>query len=374
MSTTAYIALDVHKSKIVAGVSFKAGSGEIIGEYANTRSGLNHLIKRMKSFLAEYEDLRICYEAGPCGYEVKRYLEKSGFSCEIIAPSLIPVKSGDRIKTDKRDALKLSRLFRAGELTVIAVPTELQESVRDLVRCREDISRALMAARQKANHFLIRHGYFYEGRNWTKGYFTWMKKLKFENCYLKETLSQYLNQIEHLYFQIEDIDRELAKIAETDEYKLKVDALKAYRGINTLSAMVLLTEVVTFSRFRNARELMSYLGIVPSEYSSAGMIRKGSLTKCGNKRVRRILIEAAWHNRHDAKVTYPMKVNFSKIDPELRNPPLKALTRLHKRYYHLIFKGKPKPKVAAAVARELAGFIWHSMIIVEARRNNNQAA
>ncbi|MBP7583714.1 MAG: IS110 family transposase [Spirochaetes bacterium] len=371
MNNNAYVALDVHKNTIVAAISPKAGESTILGDYTNSKSGLKQLLSRLSKLSSDYEEIRICYEAGPCGYEVKRILEKNKYPCEIIAPSLIPQRAGDRIKTDKRDALKLARLYRAGELTAIAVPTELQESVRDLVRCREDISRALLAARQKANHFLIRHGCFYEGRNWTKGYFAWMKGIEFENRYLKETLNQYITHIEHLYFQLEDIDREMAKIAESDEYKTKVDALKAYRGINTLSAMVLITEVVSFRRFGKARELMSYIGIVPSEYSSGGTIKKGALTKCGNKRVRRILVEAAWHNRHDAKVTYPMKVNLKKIDAELRNPPLKALKRLNKRYYHLIFAGKPKSKAAAAVARELAGFIWHSMVIVESRLCNN---
>jgi transposase len=375
MKNVAYIALDVHKNKIVAGMSHKEGESVILGDYVNSITGLKQILKKLAIVREGYDDIRICYEAGPCGFEVKRNLEKNGYQCSIIAPSLIPQRSGDRIKTDKRDALKLARLFRAGELTEIMVPTELQESVRDLVRCREDISRALLSARQKANHFLVRHGLFYgKGRNWTKGYFTWMKKLEFENVYLKETLNQYINVIEHLSFQLDDIDREIARISETDNYKLKVDALRAYRGINTLSAMVLITEVVSFSRFSNARELMSYLGIVPSEYSSGGVVRKGALTKCGNKRARRILVEAAWHNRHEPKVTYPMKANLKKIDMELRTPPLKALVRLHKRYYHLIFAGKPKTKAATAVARELAGFVWHSMIIVESRSNINKAA
>ncbi len=374
MNTVAYIALDVHKNTIVAGISVEAGESSIIGEYANTESGIKQLLKKLKIIQGEYADIRICYEAGPCGYTIKRILEKKGFACDIIAPSLIPSKTGDRIKTDKRDTLKLARLYRAGELTSIAIPTEVQEAVRDLVRCREDISRALMAARQKTNHFLIRHGYTYDGRNWTKGYFTWIKKLDLGNRYLQETLNQYIYHIEHLYFQIDDIDREIEKIAETDEYKLKVDALRAYRGISTLSAMVIITEVVSFSRFSNARDLMSYLGMVPSEYSSGGVIKKGALTKCGNKRVRRILVEAAWHNRHQPRVTYPMRAQFKKIDAELRMPPLKALKRLHKRYYHLIFAGKAKSKVAAAVARELSGFIWHTMIIIESRINNSQAA
>ncbi len=201
-----------------------------------------------------------------------------------------------------------------------------------------------------------------------------MKKLVFNDKHLTETLNQYISHIEHLRFQLNDIDREIEQIAESDEYKLKVDALRAYRGINTLTAMVLITEVISFRRFGNASDLMSYLGMVPSEFSSGNVIKKGALTKTGNKRVRKILVEAAWHNRHQPRVTYPMKKHLNKIDAELRNPPLKALARLHKRYYHLIFAGKPKSKVAAAVARELVGFIWHSMIIIEMRLNTNQAA
>lgn len=373
MKSMAYVALDVHKNTIVAGVSKNAGESEIMGEYTNLTSGLKQLMKSLGKLSNEF-DVCICYEAGPCGYEVKRILEKNSFSCDVIAPSLIPQKTGSRIKTDKRDALKLARLYRAGELTAITVPTEHQEAVRDLVRCREDVSRALQRARQQANHFLLRHGFSFDDHNWTKSHFIWIKKLKFENKFLDETMNKYINLIEHLSFQLDDIDREIAQIGETEEYKQKVDALRAFRGISTLSAMILLTEVISFRRFKNAKELMSYLGLVPSEFSSAGMIKKGSLTKTGNKRVRRILVEAAWHNRHKPRVTYAMKANLNKVDPELRTPPMKALVRLHKRYYHLIFSGKSKSKAAAAVARELVGFIWHSMVIVESRLCDHEAA
>lgn len=359
-----YIGLDVHKKNIVMSESREAGESQVTGEYPNTESGINKFISRLKKLSEEYE-LQICYEAGPCGYSLRRILAGKGYTCEIIAPSLIPIASGNKIKTDKRDANKIARLFRAGELSFIEVPDEDKESVRDLVRCREDIMTDLKRAKQRLNHFLIRHGYTYPNSNWTEGHRKWIQQIEFTNSNLTNVLSYYMNEINYLFMQLEDIDKEIEKIASSCDYRDKVQALRAYRGIGTLTAMIIIAEVIDFSRFTNPRELMAYLGMVPSEYSSGTTIKKGSITKCGNKRVRRALVEAAHHYRHRPIVTEKMKKDLEKVKPELRIPPIKALKRLNKKYYHLIYKGKKTQTTVVAVARELVGFIWDSMVLIE---------
>lgn len=364
MGKVNYIGLDVHKKNIVMGESREIGESSITGEYPNTDSGIKKFLQKLNKLSEGYE-IKICYEAGPCGYALKRILESKGFNCDIAAPSLIPVVSGNKIKTDKRDAMKLARLFRAGELSFIEVPDEEKESVRDLVRCRDDIMTDLKKVKQRLNHFLIRHGYLYQGSNWTKRHFKWIQELEISNQNLQNVLSHYANEIEFLQIQVDDIDRDIQKIAETEAYREKVKALCAYRGIGTLTAMIIISEVIDFSRFTNPRELMAYLGMVPSEYSSGQTVRRGSITKCGNKRVRHALIEAAHHYRHRAVITAKMKNDLENTKSEFRIAPIKALKRLHKKYYHMILKGKKKQTTVVAVARELIGFIWHSMILVE---------
>ncbi len=373
MNKITYVALDVHKKNIVMAASKKSGSSEFAGDFLNTDAGVKKFIKKLKK-ISEESEVEICYEAGPCGYALKRILNKHGYKCEVAAPSLIPTKSGDRIKTDKRDAKKLARLFRANELTFISVPNEDQESIRDFVRCREDLMTDLKKVKQRLNHFLIRHGYHYSGTNWTKGHLAWVKGINFENNRLKLTLSQYVNQMEYLSIQLSDMDNAIEEIASTDEYRERVNALCAFKGIRTLSAMILISEIIDFSRFNDPRDLMAYLGMVPSEYSSGGKIKKGSITKCGNTRARRVLIESAHHSRHKPVIGATMKQDLEMVDSDLRIAPVKALNRLHKRYYHFIFKGKPIQVAVVAVARELIGFLWHNMIIVEGRSDGLENA
>lgn len=369
MKNLNYIGLDVHKNSIMMAESKEAGKANIVAEYPNTDPGVKKLVKKLKAFSEEYE-VRICYEAGPCGYALKRILDKHSFVCEIAAPSLIPVQTGNKIKNDKRDAKKLARYYRAGELTFISVPDEDKEALRDLVRCRDDVMIDLKRAKQRLNHFLIRHGFHYQGSNWTEGHQKWMTQLEFGNAYLDQTFYYYSNEVEFLKMQLKDMDKEIELIAETEEYREKVKALCAFRGIAVLTAMIILSEVIDFSRFSNPRELMAYLGIVPSEYSSGNTIKKGAITKCGNRRVRRALVEAAHHYRHNPVITVHMKRKLEATEPELRQAPLKALKRLHKRYYHFIFKGKVTQIAVVAVARELTGFLWHNMIILEGKETS----
>lgn len=362
MENISYVAMDVHKESIVMGESREKGKAEIIGEYPNTDSGIKKMLKKL-GVISKTATLKICYEAGPCGYALKRILDTHEYICEIVAPSLIPIKSGDRIKTDKRDAIKLARLYRAGELSFIVVPDEQKEAVRDLVRCRDDIMNGVRKLKQQTNHFLIRHGFHYEaGDNWTQGYRTWLKNINFNNSLLQHTRDMYMNSLSMFELQLRDIDKKIEEISRTEEYKDTVTILCAFRGIATLTAMIIISEIVDFERFSNPKELMAYLGVVPREYSSGGSISKGSITKCGNKRVRRALIETSWHYAKNPAITKRMQKDLLKIPAELRTIPIKALKRLNKKYWHLLHKGKAKQKAVVAVSRELIGFIWHSMV------------
>ena len=358
------IGLDVHKKNIVMGESHEPGEARITGEFTNTDSGIKKLLKKLDKLSEEFE-IKICYEAGPCGYALKRILDSKGYSCEIIAPSLIPVAKGNKIKTDKRDAKKLARLFRAGELTFIQVPDEEKESVRDLVRCRDDVMSDVKRAKQRLNHFLIRHGYHYSGSNWTQGHLKWIQKLELPDKNMQNVLMYYSNEIEFLEMQLNELDKEIHGIAKTEEYSEKVKALCAYKGIGVLTAMIIISEVIDFSRFSNPRELMAYLGMVPSEYSSGQSVTKGPITKCGNKRVRRALVEAAHHYRHHPKITKTMRKDLENTKSPFRVAPVKALKRLNKKYYSMVYRGKKVQTAAVAVGRELIGFIWHSMILIE---------
>ena len=369
MKNINYIAMDVHKEKIVVAESRKKGYSEFIGEYLNTDSSIKKMMKTIKKTNQDNE-IKICYEAGPCGYAVKRILDKNGFKCEIVAPSLIPTKSGNRIKTDRRDAKKLARYYRAEELTMVHVPNKEQEAVRDLVRCRDDLSQDIRRFKQRIGHFLLRHGLVYPGKsNWTEMYKTWIKRIKFENEELQTTLKQYMNTLELLEIQIKDLTEKMLQIAQTEIYKEKVDALIAYKGIGVLTAMIIITEVVDFRRFRSPKELMSYLGLVPSEHSSGTTKSRGQITKCGNIRVRKALVESAWHYPAKPLISKTMKMNLEAIPTEFRQSPLKAVNRLNKRFYHLIYKGKSRQKAIIAIARELSGFIWSTLIKIEGEKN-----
>jgi len=359
-----HVGMDVHKKNIVVAESSELGKGRFVGEYENTDGGLKKLMKQLKAMKKESE-IKICYEAGPCGYALKRIFDKQGFVCEIVAPSLIPVKSGSRVKTDKRDAIKLATLYGANQLTFVSVPDEQKEAVRDLIRCREDLKSDIKRVKQRLNQFLLRRGYTYPGSNWTLSHMAWVRKIEFDDPCVRKTCEQYINQKELLEVQLAELDKEIEAIAQTDEYKDKVTALCAFKGIGLLSAMIILSEVVSFSRFQKAEELMSYLGMVPSEYSSGGHVSKGAITKTGNTRARRALIEAAWHYRHPAVITQRMRKSLEVIDAPLRLPPTKGLKRLNKKYHHLLFKGKMPQKAIVAVARELSGFIWDSMVTLE---------
>jgi len=373
MNKINYIAMDVHKNSIVVAESSSAGVSKIIGTYKNTESGLKILIKMIKKRQGNGE-CHVCYEAGPCGYSVKRVLERSGVYCDIVAPSLIPVQGGNRIKTDQRDAKKLARYYRAGELTMVYAPTEEQEAVRDLVRCREDIREDVRRYKQRIGHFLLRRGNIYSGKcNWTGLYYDWIRGLSFEHKSDQSTLNHYMNNLALLELDLKSIDSEIVKIAKTDPYREKVAALTAFRGIAEFTAMVIITEVIDFRRFKSPKMLMAFLGLVPTEYSSGGKEQKGSITKCGNSQVRKAMIESSWHYLKNPQIPLAMKKNLSQIPDDQRVGPITALKRLHKRYFYFVFKGKSRQKAIVSVAREFSGFIWAAMVKCELNLDREEA-
>jgi transposase len=356
---TTHAGLDVHMERIVIATLKGQAREPTIVDIPNDPKVIRRTFKRLA---AEAYELRCCYEAGPCGYEVYRQLAAMGVPCEVIAPALIPVRAGDRVKTDRRDASKLARLHRAGELTAITVPTEDQEAVRDLVRARDDVRKDLTAARQRLGKFLLRHGRaFHDGQNWTLKFWTWVGGQKFERACERLTFEHYITEVKHLESRREELDREIEQVARTKPYAASVGKLTCLRGLSTLSAMALLSEIGDFRRFEHPRQLMAFVGLVPSEYSSGGKEKRGGITKTGNSHVRRILVEAGWAYRHRPATSPRAREAHLGQSARLVEYTKRAHHRLHRRYARLIGKGKKPQLAVTAVARELCGFVWGVM-------------
>jgi transposase len=351
-----HVGLDVHAERIVIASLQGSAREPIVRDIPNDPKVVRRTFQRM---LASTYALRCCYEAGPCGYELCRQLTTMGISCDVVAPSLIPVKTGDRVKTDRRDAVKLARLFRAGELTTIAVPTPDQEAVRDLVRVRDDVRKDLTRARNRLSKFLLRHGRpFRGGMNWTRRFWTWLRKQSFEREAERITFDHYVAEVEHLLERRAQLDREIQDVARSAPYSETVAKLTCLRGISTLSAMALICEIHDFRRFGSARQLMAYVGLVPSEYSSGGKEKRGGITKTGSTHARRILVEAAWSYRVPPASGSRSVAALRDQPPRVADCARRARFRLHKRYRRLIGRGK-RPQIAiTAIARELCGFVW----------------
>jgi transposase len=353
-----WIGIDDHADKwTIAHYQGTRGEPEREWELEPGESGYRKLIGWLKEMRGA---VRIVYEAGPCGYELQRRLQRSGFDCGVAAPSLTPQKPGDRIKTNRRDAQKLARTLRAGELTLITIPSARQESIRDLVRARESASKDLLRARHQLSKLLLRYGCRYrDGKPWTQRFWGWVGQIKLGEEYSREVMRQFVRVIEQRVEIVAEYDRLIESIARESEYKPLVEALSILRGIDWLTAMTILVELGDLRRFATAPQLMMAVGLVPSEYSTGDKTKRGSITKTGNAHVRRVLIEAAWHYQRYTTRPGPRIRRRRAGQPTARLYIAERCDRrLHRRFTRLTSRGKRSTVAAVAVARELAGFIW----------------
>jgi transposase len=352
-----YVGLDVHKETIAVALAAAGKRGEVreYGTIANTPTALKALASKLtKSGVA----LRFCYEAGPCGYGIQRQLSAAGHECVVVAPSLIPRKPGDRIKTDRRDAGNLAKLHRAGELTPVWVPDRAHEAVRDLVRARQAAVRALRQARQQLSGFLLRQGQHYNRPAWTLMHRRWLAGLRFAQAVHHLVLEDCIAAVEAATARRDRLEAHIAAALPDWSLAPVVCALQALRGMALVAAATLVAELGDITRFANPRQLMAYLGLVPSEHSSGATRRQGAITKAGNGSARRMLIEAAWSYRFPARISRELLLRQEGLTKPIRDTAWKAQERLCVRYRKLARAGKPPNLVIAAIARELAGFVW----------------
>jgi transposase len=353
-----FVGLDTSKLKISVAVAEDGRQGEIrfLGEIDNTPEAVRRLIHKLAS---RHGELLFCYEAGPTGYGLQRQISALGHECAVIAPSLIPKRPGERVKTNRRDALTLARLHRAGELTAIWVPDPGHEAVRELVRARETAMADLREKRQHLQSFLLRHGRIYPGRRpWTLVHARWLAKLTFEHPAQYLVLHEYRKAIEDAETRLERLNQQVAEVVATWSMAPVVEAYQALRGVGLLTAVTFVAEIGDVRRFDSPRQLMAYLGLVPCESSTGERVRRGRITKAGNPRVRRVLIEGAWTYRYPARVSRPLEVRLEGLPAIVRAIAWKAQLRLCARYRRLMAAGKRQTLVTTAIAREMAAFLW----------------
>jgi transposase len=352
------LGLDVHAETIAVAIAEPDGEVRSLGTIANRAESIRKLVKK----LGPVERLKACYEAGPTGYVLYWQLAELGVLCEVIAPTLMPVKAGDRVKTDRRDAERLARSYRSGDLTPVWVPDEGSESLRDLVRAREAAKQDQMRARHRLSKFLLRTGQRPAPgvKPWTLSYMTWVKKIHYMQAARESTLLDYLHEVEHMAERVirrEQAITEAVNLA-SPQMQQVVRGLQAMRGIAQISAVTIVAELGELSRFASARQLMGYSGAVPSENSSGKRTRRGSITKTGNAHLRRIAVEAAWSYRLRPCLGPALRKRQEGVSEQIKEIAWKAQHRLHKRYMRLLAAGKDQRKTVIAVGRELLGFIW----------------
>lgn len=373
--TTKYVGLDVSKSKIAIAV---ADDGRQEARYWGTILHTKEAVAKLMNQLRKSEDvtLEVCYEAGPTGYVLYRWLLEMDISCTVVAPSLIPKRAGDRIKTDKRDALRLAQLFRAGELVSVYVPTPEDEAFRDLVRAREDAKEDLNRHKQRLGKFLLRHQIADPKGStpWTRDYEVWLDTLKFTNDCLRLTFQEYRQEIWETKERIKRYEKELEQQSQVGVQAPLIQALQALRGVALVTAATLSSEIISISRFPSATSFMSYCGLVPSESSSGESRWQGKITKAGNAHLRRVLVESAWSYRYSPAIKKTMRQRVSELPPEIQSIAWEAQNRLHRKFRVMTRQGKIKGTITVAIARELAGFVWAIAKEIESKSQNQQAA
>lgn len=360
-----FVGLDVHAETIAVAVAEPSGEVRSLGTIRNRPEAVRRMVRK----LGPAAQLRICYEAGPCGYVLYWQLTELGAVCEVVAPTLVPVRAGDRVKTDRRDAEKLARSYRSGDLTAVWVPDAAHEALRDLVRAREAAKKDQLRARHRLQKFLLRRGLRppEKIKAWTAQHLVWAKTLRLEQPALAATLLDYITEVEHVRERIERLERAIDQAIEAAPAAIRavIEGLQALRGVARISAATIVAELGQLSRFHRPKQLMGYTGAVPSEHSSGERVRRGTITKTGNAHLRRILVEAAWSYRHRPNVGSELRRRQANASEEVKEIAWKAQHRLHYRYVRLMARGKIKQQVVTAVARELAGFVWAIGVEIE---------
>jgi transposase len=349
-----YVGLDVHKDSIVVAMATGRHPAVVVQKMVNDWV---QLLKTLEK-LGDNDRLRVCYEAGPTGYDLARRLNAAGICSIVVAPSLIPVQPGQRIKTDRRDAKRLADLHRNGQLVEVKIPETETEAMRDLERARDDAKNAERTARQQLDKFLLRHGRSWSQTKWTRLHWAWIERQELPAEALRRVLADYIRAVKEATARLERLEKDIEELVEVWTLAPLVKAFQALRGVRLITAVILAAEVGDYVRFGTPRELMAYLGLVPSEESSGQRRRQGRITRTGNGHVRRILTEAAWNYRFYPQPSRTIRKRRESLPPKIVAIAEKAEQRLSSRYRHLIQKGKSSPKAVTAVARELAGFVW----------------
>ena len=375
MSTIRFVGLDVHADTISVAVAEPNGEVRSLGVFRNRPDSVRRLVTR----LGPASQLRVCYEAGPTGYGLYWQFTALGVTCAVIAPTLVPTKAGDRVKTNRRDAEKLARCHRAGDLTPVWVPDAAHEALRDLVRAREDAKQDQLRARHRLNKFLLRHSQVPPEsikKSWTQKYMEWIKRqVHFDQPALEATLLDYVHEVEHAAERIQRLEKSIdeASCSAPPEMRAVIEALQALRGVAQITAVSLVAELGSLSRFESPRQLMGYSGLVSSEYSTGNHMQRGRITKTGNAHLRRVIVEAAWAYQYRPWVGGALRKRQQGLDQEIKDIAWKAQWRLHKRYQKLAAAGKKKPQIVTAVGRELLGFIWAIAVRIEAQQRPRAA-
>jgi transposase len=356
---TTYVGIDAHKKDLFVAMLIGQQKTPVTWQLANEPHAVRRLVRKLEREAPG--PVSAFYEAGPCGYALQRQMTTSRVSCDVIAPALIPRKPGERVKTNRRDARKLAELGRAGLLTVVQAPTPEDEAVRDLARARDDAREDLQRCRHRLGKLLLRRGRHYAGRNWTRAHRQWIATLTWTHAAERAVVDDYVLAIDHTEARLQELDVRLAEIAATEPYREPVGWLRCFRGIDTLTAMLILAELHDVRRFASAPALMAYLGLVPSEDSSGEKHRRGRITRTGNALVRRLLVETAWHYQHRPSVGAVLTRRRKGQPGRVIAIADKAQQRLCRRFRKLAAEHKPAPKIAVAIARELAGFLWAAL-------------
>jgi len=355
--STPVVAFDQHAASVVAAVLLPGQRIPALHTLAPDLPVISRFVERL-----QLPAVRCCYEAGPCGFELQRHLRARAIPCDVIAPALIPRRAGNRVKTDRRDAAQLAVLYRAGALTAIHVPTEAEEAVRDLLRCREDVGADLLRAKHRLSKFLLRHGRRCpHAKPWSKRFFEWLAVQHWPLPALEQTFVAYRRAIDDRLAQRRVIDEDLRGALTVEPLAARVARLRCFRGIDDLSALTIAAELGDPARFAAARQVMAFTGLVPSEYSSGASHRRGGITKTGNAHLRRILVEAAWHYRHRPAIGTSLRGRQATAPLHARRCAWMAQHRLHARYRRLVARGKSPQLAATAVARELSAFVWSAL-------------